>query len=339
MPSSAFWKSGVTQEDPNSIRNIYQKKFDISPRTKIATAGSCFAQHISKHLLETGYQVIEEEKGPPNMSSDFYQKYGFSTYSARYGNIYTVKQLLQLAQEVAKEREPKNYIWEKNGKYFDALRPSIEPNGFDYEKEVVDHRIFHIEKVKNVFKKMNLFIFTLGLTEMWVHKESQTVYPTAPGTLAGKYDENLYEFKNAGFKEIIKDFKTFISTVKKIRGGKRFKIILTVSPVPLTATASGKHVLLSTFHSKSILRATAGGLSKNKNIDYFPSYEIVNNPKLYSSGFKENLRSVKDETVKKVMEHFSKEHPPIKSNATSKKSKKTKNDVQCEEALLEAFGK
>ena len=345
LPSYAFWKSGVTQENPYGINNIYKKKFDIKPDTLIATAGSCFAQHISRHLKNNGYQVIDEEKAPPGLPDELHQKYGFSMYSARYGNIYTVRQLLQLAQEVAGERKPKDYIWEKNGKYYDGLRPAVEPNGHDTKKEVIEHRNFHIQRVKEVFTKMNLFIFTLGLTEMWVHKESGTVYPTAPGTLAGKFDQNIYEFKNAQFKEIMSDFYEFLKTLRKIRSHRNLNFILTVSPVPLTATASGKHVLLSTVHSKSILRTVAGELSNTLgNIDYFPSFEIVNNPRLHSSGFQDNLRSVRNETVQMVMRHFSAEHPAIQiqkkvDNNSINSSSHRKADIQCEEALLEAFGK
>ena len=296
-------------------------------------------------LFRNGYKLIDEEPAPPGLPDHLHRKYGFSLYSARYGNIYTVKQLLQLAQETAGERKPENYIWQKNGKYFDALRPSVEPEGHDTEQEVIEHREFHIEKVKDVFTKMNLFIFTLGLTEMWVHKESGTVYPTAPGTICGEFDENIYEFKNAEFQEILNDFKEFQNTVNKLRSNQPFNIILTVSPVPLTATASGKHVLLSTVHSKSILRAVAGTLSTNdEKIDYFPSYEIVNNPRLHSTTFKDNLRSVRDETVQMVMQHFSIEHPPFqkKKNLNSKvidKNEKSQEDIQCEEALLDAFAK
>ena len=120
---------------------------------------------------------------------------------------------------------------------------------------------------------------------------------------------------------------------------------MTVSPVPLTATASGKHVLVSTVHSKSILRAVAGQLSAiNRNIDYFPSYELVNNPRLQFSTFKDNLRSVRDETVMMVMKYFAREHPPIQrknkvNQNLENKNIKTLEDVQCEEALLEAFKK
>ena len=344
LPKSAFWKTGVAQENPFAIEGIYKKKFDIPPNAKIATAGSCFAQHISRHLKKNGYNVLDVEPPPPGLPENLHQKFGFSMYSARYGNIYTVCQLLQLAQEVAGEWTPENYIWEKNGKFFDALRPAVEPEGLDSPEEVVEHRQFHVSRVKELFKSLDLFIFTLGLTEMWVHKESGTVYPTAPGTLVGEFDESLFEFKNARFSSIIGDFNHFQKVLKKIRGGKPFKCLLTVSPVPLTATASGKHVLLSTIYSKSTLRSVAGQLSANQaHIDYFPSYEIVANPRLHSTAFSDNLRSVRDETIEIVMRHFFEEHPVIEVNKHRQVSpqlpKKILEDIQCEEALLEAFGK
>ena len=74
---------------------------------------------------------------------------------------------------------------------------------------------------------------------MWICKEGRTVYPTAPGTIAGEFDDNLYEFKIAQFAEIIRDFNLFGKVLREnIRGGKPYKCILTVSPVPLT-TAVG----------------------------------------------------------------------------------------------------
>lgn len=342
LPKSAFWKTGVAQENPYAIDGIYKKKFDIHADAKIATAGSCFAQHISRHLKKNGYNVLDVEPPPPGLSENLHQKFGFSMYSARYGNIYTVRQLLQLAQEVAGEWTPENYIWEKSGKFYDALRPAVEPEGLDSPEECAEHRQYHVSRVKELFESLDLFIFTLGLTEMWVHKESGTVYPTAPGALVGEFDESLYEFQNAQFGSIIGDFKIFQNVLSKIRGGRPFKCLLTVSPVPLTATASGKHVLMSTVYSKSTLRSVAGQLSANQaHIDYFPSYEIVTNPRMHSIAYNDNLRSVRNETVETVMRHFFAEHPIIKAikhkQGPPQSSEKTLEDIQCEEALMEAF--
>ena len=344
LPKSAFWKTGVAQENPYSIEGIYKKKFDIPADAKIATAGSCFAQHISRHLIKNGYNVLDVEPPPPGLPENLHQKFGFSMYSARYGNIYTVRQLLQLAQEVSGEWTPQNYIWEKNGKFYDALRPAVEPEGMDSSEEVVEHRQHHISRVKELFESLDLFIFTLGLTEMWVHKKSGTVYPTAPGTLVGDFDEHLYQFKNAQFSSIIGDFNLFQKFLMSIRGGKAFKCLLTVSPVPLTATVSGKHVLVSTVYSKSTLRSVAGQLSSNQaHIDYFPSYEMVTNPRMHSKAFADNLRSVRDETVEVVMRQFFSEHSVFKTNDEIHHDvepiQQSLGDIQCEEALMEAFQK
>ncbi|MDB4336427.1 GSCFA domain-containing protein [Synechococcus sp. AH-603-M21] len=336
LPKSAFWKTGVVQENPFAMKGIYHKKFNIPFNAKIATAGSCFAQHISRHLKKNGYYVLDVEPPPADLPDNLHQKFGYSMYSARYGNIYTVRQLLQLAQEVAGEWTPQNCVWEKNGKFYDALRPAVAPDGLDSSQEVLAQRKIHIAHVKKLFEKLNLFIFTLGLTEMWVHRESGTVYPTAPGTLVGEYKDHIYEFKNAQYQEIIKDFNEFQKVLKRIRSGKSFKILLTVSPVPLTATASGKHVLTSTVYSKSILRSVAGQLAtKQPHIDYFPSYEIVMNPRMHATAFAENLRSVKDDTVEMVMSYFFNEHTINDYSCTSDYSLLDNSDVQCEESFIE----
>ena len=136
----------------------------------------------------------------------------------------------------------------------------------------------------------------------------------------------------------------FQAVLKRIRGGKPFKCLLTVSPVPLTATASGNHILTSTIYSKSTLRSVAGQLSSmQKHIDYFPSYEIVTNPRMHSIAFSDNLRSIREETVEIVMSHFFAELPAIRDSelesALAIQKQKTFEEIQCEEALVEAFQK
>ena len=287
--------------------------------------------------------MLSQHKGLPR---ELHQKYGFQC-TALGGNIYTVKQLLQLAKEVSGARVPEDYILESEGKFYDGLRPSVEPEGFQKKSDVIEQRKIHIKKVKWVFQNMDLFIFTLGLTEMWVARESGTVFPTAPGTVKGKFDKRKYKFKNSHYKQILNAFNAFQKEVRNIRDGRKFNVLLTVSPVPLTATASAKHALVATTHSKSILRAVAGKLADNQDhIDYFPSYEIATNPRLHSTAFSENLRTIRGEAVKNVMNHFfnvyDKEPFQIKHSheklANSRTERIDDTLVQCEEQLLEAFG-
>lgn len=339
LPPSSFWKTGVASENPYNIEGIYKKKFSIASNAKVATAGSCFAQHISHALKNNGYQVLDVEPPPPNLPQELHHKHGYSLYSARYGNIYTVRQLLQLAQEAAGEWQAQNIIWGKNGRFYDALRPSINPEGFDSESKVVQLRSQHVKSVYSLFQDLDVLVFTLGLTEAWTHKFSGTVYPTAPGTIAGTFDQANFQLHNSQFPEIVKDFEKFHELLLRIRDGRPFQVLLTVSPVPLTATAAPSHILVSNTYSKSTLRAVAGHLqAQYPNIDYFPSFEIVTNPRLHSTSFEENLRSVRGEAVENVMRHFFKEHPPIayKSSKSGKLLDQMLN-AHCDEELLELF--
>jgi hypothetical protein len=83
------------------------------------------------------------------------------------------------------------------------------------------------------------------------------------------------------------------------------KVILTVSPVPLMATAVDRHVLVSTTYSKAVLRVAAEAASQTlEGVHYFPAYEIVTGNHARGSYFADDLRSVREEGVRRVMSLF-----------------------------------
>lgn len=332
LSPTKYWKTGVAESTPQTIQGLYTKKFTLTPN--IATAGSCFAQHIARNLRLNGFSVLDAEPAPEGLANERAQEYGFNMYSARYGNIYVARQLLQLILEANSEFTPENVVWEKDGRYFDALRPSVEPNGHATPEAVLRHRQDHLKSVKWLFDHVETLVFTFGLTEGWVHDSSGTVYPTAPGTIAGDIKGSGVSFKNFTFSEIKDDFLAARERLKAIRPDMKF--LLTVSPVPLTATMSSEHVLAATTYSKSVLRAVAGELYQTyDDIDYFPSYEIITGALSKGAFYEKNMRSVTADGVATVMRTFFAEHPPL--IADKAKKKQSKEDVQCEDALLEAF--
>ena len=338
LPPERFWRRGVAEQHPTSIKGLYRKKFSISPSTPIATAGSCFAQHIGGRLKAAGYNVMDVEPAPEALSDAAARKYGWRIYSARYGNVYLAAQLLQLAQEAYGLLEPADAVWEKDGRFYDALRPSVEPEGLSCPEEVRAHRAEHLAAVRGMLERMGLMIFTFGLTEGWRHARSGTVYPTAPGTIAGSYDETVHEFHNYRTGEIRDHFLAFRDLVRKRNPNVRF--LLTVSPVPLTATAADHHVLVATTYSKSVLRAVTGELSELPDIDYFPSYELIASPFSRAAFYSPNLRSVEEAGVDAVMRVFFDQHRPYRKAAKAEGSKPpTPEDLVCEEVMLEHFGK
>lgn len=266
MEPRQSWRKGVSEQHPFSITDLYRKKFDIASAMKICTAGSCFAQH----LRTAGYRVMDAEPAPRIMNDTTAHNFGYRIYSGRYGNIYLVEQLLQIVKEAYGLFTPAMPVWEKEGRYYDAMRPSVEPNGLASSEEVMAHRAEHLKNVRAMFESMDLFIFTMGLTEGWVHTQTRTTYPTAPGTIAGDYDPDVFHFKNFRASEIRASLEEVRTLIKKHNPDVKF--LLTVSPVPLTATASTQHVLPATTYSKSVLRSVAGEMSEDfDDIDYFPS--------------------------------------------------------------------
>jgi len=344
-PQRSFWSSAVASGAPVPP-DLYRKRFEIAPDCRIAAAGSCFAQHISTHLNRRGYNVIDAEPPPPGLSRDLAQSFGYSIYSGRYGNIYTARQMLQLVQECFGLFEPADAVWTRNGRYYDAMRPSVEPQGLDSPEEVRAHRADHIRRMREMFLSTNLLIFTLGLTETWIHKASGTVYPTAPETIAGQYSPEVHEFKNFTYDEVLADLTALRALLKQHNPTLRF--LVTVSPVPLVATASDQHALVATMYSKSVLRAAAGAFyTQFEDVDYFPSYEIIATPFVGPLFYDADLRSVKQEGVETVMRIFFSAHtntqteqPTASAAITPRKSKRdAEEDVVCEEKLLEAFAR
>lgn len=146
-------------------------------------------------------------------------------------------------------------------------------------------------------------LICLGLTEAWINKQANYVYPMCPGTVAGHFDASHHQFKNYNYPEIYTTLNDTLDLLKTLNPKMRF--LLTVSPVPLTATSAGEHVLTATTHSKSILRAVAGELKlMREDTDYFPSYEIISAFPFKGQFYADNLRNVLPKGVSFVMESF-----------------------------------
>ncbi len=302
LPSRSFWRPAVADRHIADLAGVENGPF-FQPDDRIATAGSCFAQHIGRHLRQRAVEYLDLEPAPAALSPEEAREHGFGIYSCRYGNIYTVRQLFQLFQEAFDIRYPGEFVWEKDGRFYDALRPGVDPVGHASAEDIWALRELHLRKVRELFETTTLFIFTLGLTEAWESIEDETVFPTAPGTVAGTFDPRKYQFHNFRYLEIAEDLAQLWAMMRAVNPAIR--LLLTVSPVPLTATASGDHVLVATTQSKATLRAIAGDFAAAfEGIDYFPSYELIATHPIRGQFFNPDLRNVNDAGVDYVMSHF-----------------------------------
>ena len=306
LSPSAYWRKAVSERTIFNLQGLYSRKFEITRGDAIAAAGSCFAQHVSAQLRRRGFNVLDVEPPPEFLSEAESREMGYGIYSARYGNIYTVRQFLQLIGDSHSGAVRTEDFLNKGGRWFDLLRPTVEPLGFESLEEAMFARRDHLRSVRDLFSKARLVVFTLGLTEAWLHKESGTVYPILPDTL-NDVDSARYRFHNFDYAETAADFRALYGLLQAQSPGVR--MLLTVSPVPLTATASGRHVMVATAYSKSVLRAVCGEMeSEFADIDYFPSYEVITAPLGRGIFYEANMRSVSQMGVDVAMATFFAEH-------------------------------
>ena len=164
----------------------------------------------------------------------------------------------------------------------------------------------HLHAVASMLKTMDVFIFTLGLTETWRSREDGATYPICPGVSGGTFDPARHEFVNLDYETVLREMREALALLRAIR--PELRVLLTVSPVPLTATAAGGHVLAATTYSKSVLRAVAGRLTQLHDwVDYFPSYELVTAPVFGGRAYESNFRAVASTGVDFVMATFLRE--------------------------------
>jgi hypothetical protein len=304
LPASSYWRQAVANVPPGDVDPMVDPPFRLGARDKIVTAGSCFAQHIGRHLAKSGCNYLVTEKPHPFLTERVAQALNYGVYSARYGNVYTSRQLLQLFDRAYGRFLPKENYWREGaGVVIDPFRPQIQEGGFNSVRELDLDRERHFAAAREAFETLDVFVFTLGLTEAWRAREDGAVFPLCPGVAGGDYAPEAHAFINFSVDEVVADMTGFFERLWSVNAGAR--VILTVSPVPLVATAERRHVMVSTMASKSILRVACDTLERRfDNVAYFPSYEIVAGGYCGVDYFGPDRRSVTPEGVAHVMRVF-----------------------------------
>ena len=302
LPDTSFWSRAVSFPQHGQVDPVSNSRI-ISPLEKVATIGSCFAQHLARQIQASGLNYFVTERTPAGMSPQLAAASNYGTFSARYGNVYTVRQALQLFDMAFGDFEPVETVWSAKGGYVDAFRPRIEPHPKGSSDEIIESRVEHLAYVRQVFEQSDWMVFTLGLTEAWRSKRDGSVFPLAPGVAGGAYDSAQYEFVNFSASQVFDDLDLLYRKMRALN--PHIKMLLTVSPVSLVATYEKRHVLQSTVCSKAALRVAADEMErKHEDVIYFPSYEIITSPSSEGRYYQDDFRDVTRIGVNHVMRVF-----------------------------------
>ncbi|MFZ2308966.1 MAG: GSCFA domain-containing protein [Rhodoferax sp.] len=294
LPSSQFHSRTIRGRHPSRFDPVVKTRFKLDKTTKIMTMGSCFAQHLSRWLMDHGFNLLLRET----------ESQGGGLFSANYGNVYTVRQALQLHDRAFGNWRANEQLYQNaDGRFFDPLRPSAVIDGFDSTQAALADREAHEVHVRDLFGNAQLLVFTLGLTEAWIRNEDGAVLPVAPGVVAGAYEPEQYSFRNFSYDEVLGDLRLLLARLAAVNPS--CNVLLTVSPVPLAATYVDRHVSVSSMASKAILRAVVEAiLTEFPNVDYFPSLEVFFTPGIGGAYFDYDARHVLPGGVAHAMRLF-----------------------------------
>jgi hypothetical protein len=310
LPDHCFWDRSVAGIPGEEVDPVLGAKFTIAPADRIMTAGSCFAQQIAGRLGSLGLTPYVTEDAHPILPDRLARAYGYGLYTARYGNIYTARQLLQLLRRAYGRFQPEEDAWTApSGTVIDPFRPRVQPGGFPTMAEFRADRARHFAAVRRAVETAEILVYTLGLTETWVADADGAVFPLCPGVAGGEFDPAKHRFVNPGVAEVTEDLRQAIRFMRE--RNPAIGVVLTVSPVPLVATAEDRSVLVSTTLSKAVLRLAAESVAGGDDrIAYFPAYEIVAGPHARGRYLADDLRSVTPGGVDHVMHLFFRHYGP-----------------------------
>lgn len=310
LPDHQFFSSAPGGEELDPVTDV---PFKIAATDRVATAGSCFAQNMALYMNDHGLNHHIVERTHPMIPEEIAARHNYGLQAARYGNIYTPRQLLQLFQRAYGLFEPVETSWPaENDSVVDPFRPQIQPGGFRDETEVLLDRDQHFAAVREMVETLDVFVFTLGLTEAWEDTRDGAIYPVPPGVAGGVYDPATVAFRNFDEVETADDLRAAIAFLRERNPAAR--IVLTVSPVPLTATYEDSHAWAATTWSKAVLRIVAERVAKETEACcYFPAFEVFMDPRTRGKYFAKQGRIVRQNGVDHVMElfvkHFFEEAP------------------------------
>jgi len=273
----------------NFITPGFQPKFGIDMKrvNSVFTIGSCFARYIEEVLEPMGISLPTKRFIAPK-----------DEWRARPNGLLNEFNPGSISQKIIstlrKEKKPEETIFKHADSYHDLLL--CGGGGVSYERAV--SRRQEIDSVYEDLINSEVVIITLGFIEAWYDNATKQWLNRMP-----PYNEdvepNRFIFKRLDVDDVMSLLSVALSELDSL--GK--KIILTVTPVPISMTFTNSDCIVANEFSKSVLRVCAERLRADfKNVDYYPSYEMARIPGLVA--YNDDNVHIKRPVVEKIIFHM-----------------------------------
>jgi hypothetical protein len=273
-------------------------KFKLRRDDKFYAIGSCFARGLENVLA--AQNVVVESAAPEfaklQPANGEASGLGFTN---KY-NTYSILNELRWALDPDAEFPRESIVQLTKTTWYDPhTNPTLE---FVDLQETLERRLL-IQTVTKRITNCRAVIVTLGLAEVWRDVKADVFVNRTPIPSLFKTDPDRYEFRLSSFVENFANLEMIHGLLSRY-GHPDTHIIVTVSPVPLMNTFSTMDIVVANAWAKSLLRAVAQEWAAvHPNVDYFPSYEIVQNSDR-GAVWEEDLRHVRGEITQHIMQLF-----------------------------------
>jgi GSCFA family len=245
---------------------VPQATFRLDPGDTVFTIGSCFARNVEEHLVRLGMRVptlefsvpMDERQGP--RTNSILNKYTLPAIATELRLALALEG--PEARTLIDEPEP--------GQWIDLQLAS--------KKRVSrDRALARRSEVTQLFEQAfaaDVIVLTLGQIECWYDAVAGVhINQFPPGHLARANPERFW-FERLSLEDNLAWLRWVVGVLQG--NGSTKRIIVTVSPVPMTATFQGGDVLQQYVYGKSVLRVVAETLvAEHDGVDYFPAFEAA----------------------------------------------------------------
>lgn len=304
--------SSVRSENQTDAANrIYDSYAEIHPPlpgfqlkrgSPIFAMGSCFAREIEAVLMAAGGVVVSMDR--QKISTPCFFDGGERGFRMGFFNRFTPRSMLQEFQRCFDELPQ----WSDDSLLFERSKDTfVDMNywtisGMPLTLEASMQRRAVARDLVRRASEAEVIILTLGLTEGWIHKKT--------GLYANRIDPKVvfrnreeFEFQLIDYAETIECLAGIQSLLKRHHKTGKFSMVVTVSPVPLQATFTGRDIVVANMDSKATLRAAAAAFCRDYAAEYFPSYEMVAYTN-HNLAWKPDRVHVQPDMVRHIVETF-----------------------------------
>lgn len=284
----------------------------FNARDRFFTIGSCFVEEIRKALTARGitclpdYSCISFDSSlaivdtlPERPHMNYYNTFSILQEFERAAGLW--EQSDDDCWSIEGHRIGIRNIRDGRGRVFqDPYRRNL----FGATREILlDARRQVDAAMVAGMRSATVFIITLGMTEVFLKTGSGQAVNQYPVKLGARRAATETEFHASTFAENLQNMRRTVALARALTPAA--KIVVTVSPVPMNRTFTGKDVVVANLKSKATLLAVAHELcDEDDGLFYFPSYEIVTG--IGPSAYKEtDARHVRPEIVDKIIGSFS----------------------------------